>query len=108
MRPDSITQEILLVTTSSFAKRELCDGDAEDKNRPHEAAEQLEIACWNGLLDELLPEINQHSPVTSKLFLWEVELRKSCLLINRGEYPPIPEWNFTIDPQVFLYALQMN
>jgi hypothetical protein len=108
MKPASIIQEILFVTTSSFAGRELCEGDSQDKNNPYARAEQLEAACWNGMLDELLPEINQHSPETRKLFLWEVELRKTYLMISRGEYPPVPECNFTIDPQLFLYTRQMN
>ncbi len=108
MKPASIIQEILLVTTTSFSSRQLCEGDSEDKNSRQAPAEQLEAACWNGLLDEMLPEIMHNLPDRKKLFLWEVEMRKSYLMISRGECPPVSEFNFTIDPHLFQYTQAMN
>ena len=59
MKPNPIIREILLVTTTTFSKRQLCETDVQDKNSQLTPAEQLEAACWNGLVYELLPEIMQ-------------------------------------------------
>lgn len=54
MKTDSIIQEIWLMTTTTFSKRQLCEMNSQEGNRCVIPAEQLEAACWNGLLDELL------------------------------------------------------
>ena len=108
MRPDSIIREILLMTTTSFSKRQLCETNAQDKNSNLAPAEQLEAACWNGLLDELLPEIMHDASHDKKLFLWQVEIRKSYLWISMAECPPVQETWSALDPHVFLCRQEMN
>src|SRR5437773_7575832 len=73
MKPNSFTQEILLVTTSSFSQMPFCARDSKDKSSHLSPAEQLEAACWNGLLSEVLPEIMQDSPCAEKIYLWQVK-----------------------------------
>jgi hypothetical protein len=69
--------------------------------------EQLEEAGWNGLLNELLPEI---MPASSEenLYLWQVEIRRIFLWISLGLCTPTPEREFTLDPYVFLCHRKMN
>ena len=53
MKTKTINQEILLMTTTTFACRDWCEKDVQSSKVL--SAEQLEEACWNGLLEELLP-----------------------------------------------------
>ena len=82
--------------------------NAQDKNSNQAAAEQLEIACWNGILDELLPEIMHATSCDKELFLWEVEMRTSYLRISMGVCQPVLEEQFTLDPHIFLCTQEMN
>ena len=108
MKPNPIIKEILLVTTTSFSQRQLCEIDVTERNNYLTPAEQLEVACWNGLVDELLPEIMQKSSDGEKLFLWSVEMRKSYLRLSLGACSPILEKCFTIDPHIFLTQQEMS
>ena len=107
MKNNSIFREILFVTTTSFSKRQLCETDAGERDSNLAPAEQLEAACWNGLVDEMLPEI-MHLPFTQKLFLWQVEMRKSYLRLSMGLSAPSLEEEYTLDPYNFLYSQEMN
>ncbi|HEY6977079.1 MAG TPA: hypothetical protein VH396_12375 [Chitinophagaceae bacterium] len=107
MKNNSIFREILFVTTTSFSKRQLCETDVLEKNCNLAPAEQLEAACWNGLVDEVLPE-TMHLPFTQKLFLWQVEMRNSFLRLTMGLCPPVLEEEYTLDPYCFLYSQEMN
>jgi len=107
MKTNSVIREILFVTTTSFSKRQLCETDAQDRSSNLAPAEQLEAACWNGLVDELLPEI-MHFPFAEKLFLWQVEMRESYLRLSMGISPPVLEKQFTLDPHNFLCRQEMN
>src|SRR5262245_21952957 len=108
MKTNSIKHEILLFTTTTFSKRQLCEMNAQDDNNNLCPSQQLEIACWNGLLDELLPEVMFIPFCRERLFMWDVETRKSYLRINRGVSEPVPENEFSVDPHIFLTMLQMN
>lgn len=72
MRPNSFSREILLVTRSSFAQRQFCEKDSPEGTDSLAPAEQLEVACWNGLLSELLPEIMTDSPRAEKIYIWRL------------------------------------
>jgi hypothetical protein len=108
MKPDSDTREILLLTTSSFSKRQLSETDAQEKNSTPNSAEQLEAACWNGLLEEILSGIITPSSAGNKLYLWQVEKEESCLRLSMGDCPPVFEKQFTIDPHIFLPVQEWN
>jgi hypothetical protein len=53
-----INQEILLFTGSGFCSRQFSkrDSDTEGDN-DYSAMEELEKACWDGMLYEMLPEL---------------------------------------------------
>jgi hypothetical protein len=101
MKTYSPIREILLITTTSFAGKQLCKTDANNSQEQRTSAEQLKEACWNGLLSVLLPEIMPASS-EDKLYLWEVEIRRSYLWISMGLCTPVPEQQFTLDPYVFM------
>ena len=64
--------------------------------------EQLEEACWNGLLPEIFPEIFRESTDLKSLYLWQIKQAQSFLEIEMGETPASKDYYFSIDPYCFL------
>ena len=54
-------QEILLMTGSNFFQHQLCEKNEQERSSNMSQKEKLEEACWNGMLDELLPGIIEKS-----------------------------------------------
>jgi len=107
MKTGSTQQEILLLTGTRFSTREWAEKNVEDKNRLS-AGEQLEDACWNGMLDEMLPELVQKTGEGKKLFLWHVRHCRSFLELELSEEPTVIEREFSIDPYFFVPGLCAN
>lgn len=107
MKTRSTQQEILLMTGTQFSEREWAEKIAEDKNK-FSASEKLEDACWNGLLDEMLPELIQKTEEGKKLFLWQIRHCRSFLEIELSEEPTVIEREFSIDPYFFVPGLSLN
>jgi hypothetical protein len=108
MKKKSINHEILLFITTTFSRRQLCEINEQDNMYTLAPKQQLQMACWNGLLYELLPEIMQIPLCTEKLYVWDIETEKTYLKINRGVSQPVPEDELSLDPHVFFYMLQMS
>jgi hypothetical protein len=108
MKSGSILQEVLLITTTTFSKRQLCETENKNKYSRLSPLQQLETACWNSLLDELLPEIMLQSMPNKKLFLWQVEKRKFLLSLIKADCPPAQDGWFALDPHIFLCQQEMN
>ena len=57
MKTKSTQQEVLLITGTRFSSRQCQDKkDAGNPNRLTDN-EMLEDACWNGLIQSMLPEV---------------------------------------------------
>jgi hypothetical protein len=102
MKTNSTQQEILLLTGTTFSKREWSEKVSGKKNNLTEK-EQLEDACWNGLLPEILPEVYLHSEENKKLFLWQIKHGKSFLDLELGQTPGETDQRFSIDPYSFMH-----
>ncbi len=99
----SIQQEILLIKGTSFSSRQCWQKN--ENNQDLSETEQLQEACCNGLLPEILPEIcgdNKH------LFLWKINESSSCIEIELGEFPEIMEKDYSIDPYSFIRFHRLN
>jgi hypothetical protein len=107
MKAQSTQQEILLITGTKFSEREWAEKIVEDKNKLS-AIEKLEDACWNGLLDEMLPELIQKTEDGKKLFLWNVRNCKSFLEIELSDSSPVIERENSIDPYLFVSEIPLN
>ena len=107
MVTNSTQQEILLMTGTSFAERQWADKIDSGEGRTNQE-EQLEEACWNGLLPELLPEIFFEHPNAKKLYLWKIRQAKSFLEIELGETPVTIDRHFSLDPDYFLSVQSYN
>jgi hypothetical protein len=108
MKTSTIQQEILLVTTSTFSNRELCEKGNSGHKQSQSNIEQLEEACWNGLLDEWLPEIIAKPVDGKRLYLWHIRHGETFLQIELSELPLSVDKPFSIDTNFFLPALIMN
>jgi len=102
MKPQTINQEILLFTHTSFAKRELCEWDDEVRNEPKRSVlDKLENACWSGLLFEMFPdEFNKTN--RRNMCVWKVNQAGQFIHIELGSTSASPECITSIDPYFFL------
>lgn len=107
MERNSTQQEILLVTGTSFSSRQLSEKDDTGSNSNLTPKEQLEEACWNGLLNEMLPEIFDQNPEDA-VYLWKIKEASSFLEIELGEFPGVEDKYFSIDPYTFLEMTSKN
>src|SRR5687767_10373150 len=99
MKPKITNQEILLFTGTSFTWREFCSSDAtKEGERQNSPLEQLEKACWGGLLCSLLPEIVTCNSSRTESFIWNILHGKNFLYIAMGQYPEMADNETTIDP----------
>ncbi len=107
MEPNSTQQEVLLSTTTQFANRQWSDKDGEGDSNLN-AKEQLEKACWDGLVKEMIPELNIALDSNRKLWLWRIHETRSFLALDFYEYPGPKEIEVSIDPYLFMCGLREN
>ena len=108
MKPQNINQEILLFTGTSFSKKDFCEKNPEHGNRTASPIEQLQMACWSGMLFEMLPEILDRPLQKQEKFIWEVMPAHNFIRICLGPSPAIPESETCIDPYFFLPTIKFN
>jgi hypothetical protein len=104
---NSTQQEVLLITGTTFSSAQLSKKD-ESKSNGLTDIEQLEEACWNGLLQEMLPEIFDKNIGDEKPYLWQIKEGKSFLELEWAESPVEKDNFFSIDPYDFLEAENYN
>jgi len=99
MKPLTTNQEILLFKGTSFSKLEFASQDKYNK-RPgaHAPVEDLEKACWEGRLFEILPELSIDPIDGYKMYIWNIHVTKRSLLIQQGTDPSLDDTAFSIDP----------
>jgi hypothetical protein len=101
-------QEILLLTGTTLAAANLCQSDGMEGKENLTANERLEVACWNGVLRELLPEVYLQAGEGRQLFLWQIREGESCLEINLGEVPLPIDKDYSLIPHYFVPALLLS
>jgi len=74
-----VQMEVLLITGTTLLSQDLCGKDEPGTGNHLSANEQLEKACWDGLLASLLPEVFDQPIRDNHLYLWGVKsLSLSC------------------------------
>src|SRR5215470_1902436 len=102
MKPQAISREILLLTDTSFARRQLCERkDAKQNESKQSPADELEKACWSGLVFEMLPDIFNNDERKS-LFLWKVNQAEQFLHLHLSTTPSSTHYETSIDPYFFM------
>jgi hypothetical protein len=104
MERNTTQQEILLMTGSAFFQQQCYEKNEQDRdsNKNMSQGEKLEEACWNGILQELLPGLIAKSPEGKALLLWEIRHGNSFLELDLCEAPAKPDYYYSIDPYMFL------
>ncbi len=107
MKTISVQQEVLLVTTTTFSKRQLYKNNVQNNGRPLSHTEQLEDACWNGLLNELLPEI-MVKPFGKGLYLWHIYRGQFSLQMEMSESPMKTDAYLSLNPETFFSEIYLS
>jgi hypothetical protein len=103
MKQKAINHEILLVTDSNFNSRQFSKRDGNnEESKNNSAIEELEKACWDGMLNELLPELAGYSSRSNKNFIWNIASGSHSLYISIGPCPMPGKNETSIDPYFFL------
>jgi len=97
MKPNFTSQEILLVTGTTFSSRQYSKNDENGKTSNSNQEEMLQEACWNGLIGEMLPEISINDP-KDPLYLWKLHVGRSFIELELGKMPEAFEHYFSINP----------
>ena len=105
MKLQHVHQEVLIFTNTALSQKALCRKNSSSNNSP--AIEELEEAFWDGLLNELVPEI-MPSTRHSKMVIRGVYAGKFYLLIDLADSPGITESILSIDPHLFSSEVNMN
>ena len=109
MKQITINQEILLFAGTSFSRQEFCSKNTSSNGAAnYSLIEELERACWAGMLCELLPELTTNPFSDCKMFIWNVLTAKHFLLVNQGTYPQPVESKTSVDPHLFLLSVHLN
>ena len=87
MKNYNASREVLLVTNSSFAQRELCENDPSEAYKMATSGhDKLEEACWNGFLNDHVPAV-ESSKRGGKLFLWKILVANMFLCAEFSQRP---------------------
>lgn len=105
MKKKSTQQEILIMTNTTFSKMQLCEKDMPEGNQNLSRTEQIEEACWNGLLHEMLPGIVAKSAEGKRLYLWNIRHGETYLQLELCEQPQLIDQYFSIDPYAFMSTI---
>ena len=108
MKTTSIHHEILLFTGTSLTSRQLADTRENNNGKAYSPIDELEKACWNGIIYEMFPEILSSFYPRCECFLWHVLAGKNFLYINIGPNPVIAEHDTSIDPYFFMLNVCEN
>ncbi len=102
MARNYVQVEVLLITGTSFLAGNRIKKDNNTTERPLSEIEELQEACWNGLLEAMLPEVWIKPPNDGILYVWDIKEAPQYLEVLLSEVPvPINRW-LSITPQSFL------
>jgi hypothetical protein len=108
MKTNYTQQEVLLMTGTTFLSGHLCGNTDSAEQKQLTEKERLEEACWNGLLQSVLPEICSPAADGGILYLWQVREGSSFLELELCEVPAVLDKYLSIDPYFFLEIQSFN
>lgn len=102
MKNKSTNQEILLMSNTSFFKREWSELNSNKNDKLLSQKEKLIHLCWNGMLKEIIPEIIEHGNDKKALTLWEINQSGNMLDLRYGDIDEEMNDEWSVNPYVFL------
>ena len=101
MESQPIIQELLLCTGSSFARRELCEWNETTPQPARSIADQLEDACWSGLVFDMFPDMFQWEN-RKAMCIWKINQAEQFIRVELGNTCTTAAHETSIDPYYFL------
>lgn len=108
MKKIPANQEILLLTDSSFFKKDWCELNSSNNDKALSQKEQLIKLCWNGMLQEMIPEIFEINSGKKQLTLWEINESGNLLDLRYGNIYNEMNDEWSINPYVYLTFAELN
>ncbi|MBL7700971.1 MAG: hypothetical protein JNM14_01870 [Ferruginibacter sp.] len=102
MKTRSTNQEILLMANASYFKREWSQLNGNKNDKQLSQREKLIHLCWNGMLNEMMPEILQSGAGKNTLTLWEINQSGNMLDLRYGDIDKEMNDGWSINPYVYL------
>ena len=102
MEKKYVQVEVLLMTGTSFGAENWISKDGNPSRSRLSEVELLQEACWNGLLETMLPEVWIAPPNGGTLYLWDIREAQSFLEIMLSEIPLPVDRQQSITPHSFL------
>ncbi len=108
MKKITTNQETLLLSKSSFFQRDWCERDKNNHAKRLSQKEQLIELCWNGMLNEMIPEIFEPSANKKPLTLWEINETENFLDLRYGDFDKQINDEWSINPYVIMEFAGLN
>jgi hypothetical protein len=109
MKNYSTQQEILLMPNTSFLRNQWLQKNGRSSKHRNSLAEDIEHACWNGMIYEMLPEVIEKAKSNEKLFLLDVRQDHEFIEMEFGEnYFRNPDHILSISPLHFFSNAKNN
>ena len=102
METHNTQQEVILVTGTGFTSKQYHERDSLDGSKNLTEREKLQEACWNGLIQEKLPEVFFPAQDNNRVYLWQLKEGNHTLSLELGEFPQAIDSLYSIDPYAFM------
>jgi hypothetical protein len=97
-----------LQTGSKFFQRDWCELNNTKNDKQLSQKEQLIQLCWNGMLQEMIPEIFETPTGEKPLSLWEINDAGNLLDLRYGDIDHLADDEYSINPYVVMELAEMN
>lgn len=106
MKQKDANYEVLLFTHTRFSKKQFCE---KNNNQVDNAGSgQLQNACWNGLVFEILPDMIKPSELKNPVYTWNVIAAENFIEIKIGAFPYSVEGADSLNPHLFFPERNLN
>ena len=108
MKTINYNQEILLMPTARFFNKDWMEKNIQNGSKKLSQKEQLIELCWNGMLPEILPEINEKTNNNKPLTLWEINETDHLIDLRLGSFDDSLLDEHSINPYVIIELASVN
>jgi len=108
MKKINANREILLQSDSKFFQKDWCELNTGKHDKKLSQKEQLIQLCWNGMLQEMIPEIFELETGEKPLTLWEINESGNMLDLRYGDLDHSIDDEYSINPYVVMELAEMN
>jgi hypothetical protein len=108
MKKINANREILLQSSSKFFQKDWCELNTGKNDKKLSQKEQLIQLCWNGMLQDMIPEIFESETGEKPLTLWEINESGNMLDLRYGDFDQLVDDEYSINPYVVMELAEMN